>query len=111
MIALSDEVIEAAGVEFVWEFRSVTSLDAVDRPEDLLEAAEIDGLADFLPRMVAGKAAVVGRVPVLGGDDEVVFGHQFVDDGNDLITLRNGEAAAGEEVVLEVDDEERFHDW
>ena len=35
----------------------------------------------------------------------------FVDDGNDLISAGDGEAAAGEEVVLDVDEEEGFHEW
>ncbi len=72
---------------------------------------ELNFLSDFFAKVITGEAAVVGGMPVLSGDDEVVFWHQFVDDGNDLISAGDGEAAAGEEVVLDVDEEEGFHEW
>ena len=46
------------------------------------------------------------RVPVLGQDHRVEFGHQGVDIGHDLVALGHGKRAAGAEIVLDVDDDE-----
>ena len=77
----------------------------------MVEAVEVDFFSDLFVGMVTSEAALVGGVPVLGSDDEVVFRHQFVDDGDDVISFRDGKAAAGKKVVLDVDDEESFHEW
>lgn len=109
--AFADNVIEMTGMELAWELGSFASLNAVGGPEDLLEAVEVDFFPDFFVGMVTSEASVVGGVPVLGRDDEVVCRHQFVDDGDNVISFRDGKVAAREEVVLDVDDEEGFHEW
>ena len=48
-----------------------------------------------------------GGVPVLGQDDGVALGHEGVDARDDAVAVGDGEGAAGAEVVLQVDDEER----
>ena len=59
--------------------------------------------------MIGGKAAVLGRVPVLRGHHQVELGLDAVDDLDDPIALRHRQRTAGAEVVLHVNDNQRFH--
>ena len=74
---------------------------------------QLDDLADRVPWMCGGKAHVAGGVPVLRGHDGQALagkvGDHLVDDGDDFVAARNGQRAAGAEVVLDVDDEQRLH--
>jgi hypothetical protein len=45
-------------------------------------------------------------MPVLGQDDMLEGGDQPVDDRDDLMASRDGERAAGTEIVLNIDDDE-----
>ena len=108
--AFAKDGVDAPGVEAGGEVGSAGSLHTVGGPEHLREACEFDGVADFFAGMVAGEAAVIGGVPILGGDDVVVVGEKFVDEGHEFVASGDAEGAAGEEVVLEVDDEECFHE-
>src|SRR2546421_4114767 len=47
------------------------------------------------------------RMPVLRGDDEIEMLLQFVDDGHDTVAFADGERAAGTEIVLDVNEDER----
>jgi hypothetical protein len=51
-------------------------------------------------------------MPVAGRDDQVEVARvdQLVDAGCDRVSIGNGQGAAGGEVVLEVDDQERPRD-
>jgi hypothetical protein len=55
---------------------------------------------------------VVGRVPVARRDDQVEVARvdQLVEAGRDRVSVGDGQGAAGREVVLEVDDQERPRD-
>ena len=108
--AFAKDAVDSAGVEVGGEVGSAGSLHAMGGPEHLGESGEFDGLADFFAGMVAGKAAVVGGMPVLGGHDMVVVREEFVDDGDEFVPSADAEGSAGEEVILKVDDEERFHE-
>ena len=44
-----------------------------------------------------------GRMPVLCEHDVLELPGQLIDDRNDLLAARNGEPAAGAEIVLDVD--------
>ena len=54
---------------------------------------------------------MIGRMPVLRGDDEIVlaFCDQPIDDRNDILTVRHGKVSAGAEAVLDIDEQEAFH--
>lgn len=109
--AFAKDGVDSASVESGGEVGSGGSLHAVGGPEDLGKAGEFDGVADFLAGMITGKTAVVGGVPVLGGDNEVVVGEKFVDMRNEFVATVDAEGSAGEEVVLKVYYEESFHEW
>ena len=47
------------------------------------------------------------RVPILGQDDDRELGHQGVDARHDAVAVGHGKRAAGAEIGLDVDDEER----
>ena len=72
------------------------ALNAVHRPEDLRQAGQLDLLAHAAAGVVGGKAAVVGRVPVLRGRHQVKRRLEAVDDLNDLIALRHRQRTAGQ---------------
>ena len=80
-------------------------LDAMNRPENLRQAVEINLVGGFFARMICGKAAVIGWVPVLSGDDEIEFGLESVYERNDFIAFRDGKRATGNEIVLEVNED------
>jgi hypothetical protein len=62
--------------------------------------------------LVGCEGDVLGRVPVLGEYDVVELFCEGVDERDDCITICDGQCAAGHEVVLDVDDEERVvEDW
>src|SRR5262249_12397692 len=83
---------------------------AMDGPENLRKAGEVDYMARFLARMIGGEAAVIAWMPILRGDDDVEAALQRVGDGDDLIAFGNSQRAAGKEIVLQVDENERaFH--
>ena len=56
-----------------------------------------------------GERAVVGRMPVARGDDQRRVRGQPVHGVDDLVTARDREGAAGAEVVLDIDDDQRLH--
>jgi hypothetical protein len=53
---------------------------------------------------------VSGRMPILSGNNERKTRLQSIGDGYDGIAVRNGQRAAGEEVVLQVNEDEAVHD-
>ena len=48
------------------------ALNTMDGPEHLRQPGQFDHFARHAAGMVGGKAAMVGRVPVLRGHDEIV---------------------------------------
>src|SRR5690242_3730228 len=81
--------------------------DEVVRPEDLGQSAELGEVAWLPARVSGGEASVARRMPVLGGDDQVEAVLQPVGDGDDLVAARNRQRAARQEVVLDVDEDQR----
>jgi hypothetical protein len=55
---------------------------------------------------MVSKGAVAGRVPVLGEDDGGVVAGEAVGQRDDFVAVRDGQGAAGEEIGLEVDEQE-----
>src|SRR6266566_1842260 len=79
------------------------------RPQDLFDAVEHDAITWFLARMICGKAAVIGRMPIFGRDDETKVSLQFVGYGNDFITVGHWQRAARQKIILKIDDDQRVH--
>jgi hypothetical protein len=84
-------------------------LNAMDRPQDLFDPVEHDAVTGFFARMIGREAAVVRRMPIFGGDDEIKVSLQFVGDRDDFITVRHRQGAAGQKVILKIDDDQRLH--
>jgi hypothetical protein len=105
--ALEEDAVDAAGVEAGDELGAARFLHAVDRPEDLRQTVEVDHVADLLSRMICREAAVVARVPVARGNDEIECPLHAVCDGDDGVAALDGECAAGNEVVLKIDEDQR----
>jgi hypothetical protein len=50
-----------------------------------------------------------GRMPILRGDDALVFANDAVDERHDFVSIGNRQRAAGNEIILHVeDDQSRF---
>ena len=77
--------------------------DAVDRPDARWIGALPPGGID----LDADERAMVRRMPVPGGHDDVELIGEAVDRLRDLVPSLDGERAAWGEVVLEVCDEQR----
>jgi hypothetical protein len=76
-------------------------------PQHLLAIGEIDGLEGLLAGMAGSERDVAGGVPVLRHHHIGKTLGDAIDDGNDLIAVFDGETAAGQEAVLDIDDDER----
>ena len=60
-----------------------------------------------MPSCWLAKLGMALRVPVLGQDDMGRHVDEPVDGGDDGITIRYGKGAAGAEIVLDIDDNQR----
>ena len=79
------------------------------RPQRLRQAIQFNLLKYALSRMARREAAVVGRMPILRGDHQRERRLESVYDRDDLVALRHGERAAGQEVVLNINQNQCFH--
>ncbi len=88
-----EDHVDLRPVEAGVELGAGRPLDAVRRPRAAL----------------AIERPMVGRMPVARGHDERGLGGQLGHERDDLVAALHGQRAAGAEVVLEVDDEQRVH--
>lgn len=113
--AFSDDVIDAAGVEVGQELGALGLLDAVVWPKGLGQAVELDGGKGAVAGVLTGEGKMVGRVPILCGDDQAKARQKLVDDGDDGVAVGYGQGAfrlivgGGGEVVLQVDEDKSVH--
>ena len=75
------------------------------RPENLFDAVENDAVTRLLSLVVCGEAAVVGRMPIFGRDDEIEASLQFICKRDDFITMRYRQGAAGQKIILKIDED------
>src|SRR5581483_2477978 len=87
--ALQEYFFQLGDVQFRVKIRSLRFLDAMRRP--LFEVNAVLGM------------------PILGGDDQWKKIHQLIDDGNDLVPLGNRQGPTGAKIILNIDDQECFH--
>src|SRR5205823_463459 len=107
--AFLEDAVDAAGEEAGEQRCAGGVLDAVGGPEGLLDAIEVNDVAGFFAGVSGGEAAVVGGVPVLRSDDDLEFGHECVGDGEDFVAFVDGQCAAGDEIVLQVYENQCTH--
>jgi hypothetical protein len=84
------------------------SLHAVIRPEDLPAVGDIDRFEGLLAGMGRRKRQMPARMPVLREHDVREFGRQRIDQRHNFIAAWHGKAAAGTEIVLDVDNEKHI---
>ena len=83
-----------------------SALHAMHRPQHLRAIGHLDAGEGSGAGVVRGEGAVVGRVPVLREHHVGKARRDAVDDGHDGVAVRYGQAAAGHEAVLCVDDDQ-----
>jgi hypothetical protein len=54
--------------------------------------------------VICGEAAVVGRMPIFGRDDDIEPSLQFICKGDDLITVRHRQGTARQKIILKIDE-------
>ena len=84
-------------------------LNAMHRPENLFNAVKNDPVAGFFARMICGKTAVITWVPVFCRNNQIESLLQFICNWNDFITMRHRQRAARQEIILKIDEDQRFH--
>ena len=75
------------------------------RPEYLFDSVEDDAITWFFARMIFGKTAVVGRMPILGRDDKIEASLQFICKRYDFVTMRHRQGAARQKIILKIDED------
>lgn len=105
--SFSQDQLSVGDAEARMEASSGSALDAMVRPEGLGSIGDLDSTEGAGTRMRRGEGDVSGWMPVLGEDDMLELLAEPVDEGDDLITVFDGERSAGTEIVLQVDDDER----
>src|SRR5436190_1831582 len=63
----------------------------------------------YFTRVIRGEAAVARRMPILCRDHELEAILQFIDKRNDFVAARHGQRAAGQKIVLNIDNDQRLH--
>src|SRR6266550_3081359 len=94
-------------VETGVQFSAAGSLNAMRGPQRLWQSFQHDLIEWFFPGMARRETPVIRRMPILRGDHERECRLEFVRDGNDRVSLRHGQRAARQEVVLNVNEDER----
>ena len=81
------------------------------RPEGLSRLARIQFnlLEHLFARMIGGETAVVYRMPILRGDHKRKYRLEGVRHGNYRVAGRYRQRATGQEVVLNINQDECFH--
>src|ERR1043166_6348330 len=103
---------DPARVERWCELAAVRVLNAMDRPENLFYAVESNAIAGFFARMICREAAVIGRMPIFRGKNQLEARLQFIGEGDDLITMRHRQRPARQKIILKIDEDSRVHyDW
>src|SRR5437016_14023061 len=78
-------------------------------PENLFYAIEIDAVTRLFARIICRKAAVIRWMPIFGGQNQIEMPLQFIYNRNDFITLRDGQSASRQKIVLQIYDDKRVH--
>jgi hypothetical protein len=73
------------------------------RPQDLLQALEVDHFVRLLAVMVRRKTLVRRGMPILRRDDQLELRNEPIRDTHDLVSMRHLERATWAKVVLNID--------
>src|ERR1041385_7402839 len=100
---------DAILLQTCWECRTWGVLDAMRRPERLRQPIQINLVEDLFAGMICREAAMVRRMPNLRRDHKRKHRLQLIRNRNYPVAVRDSQGAAVEEVVLEINQDERFH--
>ena len=78
VLAFAEHAFDFRPVEIGVQIGSRRSLHAMYGPEDLGEAGQFDHVTRLLARMIRGETAVIGRMPILRGHDQIELALQIV---------------------------------
>src|SRR5438552_1564579 len=84
-------------------------LNTMDRPENLFDAVEHDAITGFFAGVICREAAMLRRMPVLRCKDQLEPLLQLICHRNDFITPGHRQSAAGQKIILKIDDNQRVH--
>src|SRR6266404_5891187 len=107
--ALLEHFGDATLFQTCWESRTECVLDAMHWPERLRQTIRINLLEDLFAWMICREAAVVRRMPILRRDHKRKHRLQLVRNRNYRVAVRDSQGAAGKEIVLDINQNERFH--
>src|SRR6266404_4754125 len=107
--ALLEHFGDAILLQTCRESRTWGVLDAMCRPERLRQTIQINLLEGLFARMICREAAVVSRMPILRRDHKRKNRLQLVRNRNYRVAVRDSQGAAGKEIVLDINQDERFH--
>src|SRR5437899_6314728 len=103
--ALVKNLRDSACVECGSELSAVRVPNAMDRPQDLFDPIENDAVTRFFAGMICRETAVVRRMPVLRGKNQLDALLQFIRKRDDFIAMRHGQRAARQKIILEIDND------
>ena len=95
----------AANKPLVRRIRSWRPWTQVDGPKNLWQATKVDHIARLLARAIGREAAMIGRVPILRGNDQIEVPLNGIGDWNHFFPSRHCESAAWQKVVLQIDEQ------
>src|ERR1044071_9336131 len=107
--ALLEHFGDAILLQTCWESRTWGVLDTMRRPERLRQTIEVNLLEYFFAGMICREAAMVRRMPILRRDHKRKHRLQLVRNRNYRVAVRDSQGTAVEEVVLDINQDERFH--
>ncbi len=68
---LMEDMGDSARLECGGKLCAMRVLNAMHRPKDLYDTVEDDVITRLFARMICGEAAVVGRMPIFGRNDDI----------------------------------------
>ncbi len=106
--ALADHRLRLRYRQLVGKARAESALHAMVGPQHLLAVGQVDRRERHPTGMRRGERDVPRRMPVLRQDDLVEVQRDAVDRRDHLVPARHRQRAAGQEVILDVDDQQGF---
>src|ERR1700726_16674 len=84
-------------------------LNAMHRPKNLLDAVEHHAITRFVARVICSETTMVGRMPVLRGENDIKASLQFIGQWNYFVTARHRQGAAWQKIILKIDNDQSIH--
>ncbi len=96
----------AADIEIRCKGGPIGVLNAVNGPQCLWKAIQINHIPGHLAGMIRGEAAVVGRMPILRRHDQFEAPLNLIGERDHLVSIRHRKSALREKIILQIDEDE-----